>query len=246
MLKELLDRVWGLAQSNLLPQEVDVGDPRARHYLVGKEHVKVHRPTPVRKHTVQTLEGIFEACDRWGGEGVLWHNRQNVVLVIDDDDRRDIVVMPLVVSEVFTLINKLGDQAMDQATFVRLLKNQLNGYVPDSLRPVISKIEIASSAGQKNEINPGRERGSREFAVDVVGGEMPEFIPATVPVYSNAGLRNNVPIRLSLDVTLPPQQVTFRVAPLPDQIEMAWQAAQAELHNLLVSRAKIEVFEGQP
>jgi hypothetical protein len=246
MLKDFLELIWNKADAAVRPKELEIADPRNKHFLMGENHFTVEVPPAPRRHVITTLPDLLDAVKAYGDQGTLWHNDRQITLVIDDDDRRETVTMPLVLSQHWLIVSKLGEY-LTQQSFLKLLRTDLAGVVPDSLRPAISRIEVATSSGQKNEINPGRERGSREFACDLANSsEIPETFQATLSVYANAGLRQTRSVKLSLDYTLPPKEITFSVRALPDELEIAMQNAQAELHELLVQAVKIPVFCGTP
>lgn len=246
MLKELFEAVCGRAEAAALPKQINNGDVRAMHFFARGECVDVEIPPPNRNHKVRTLEGLLLAVERYGTDGALWHDQGSITLVTNDCDRREFVTMPLTLSEHWKIVSALGTP-LTQRDFVRLLRHDLRGCVPDTLLPAVAKIEVATSSGQRNEINPGRERGSREFAVELAtSGEIPEHFTAMVNVYANEGLRQLRPIICSLDYSLPPAQVAFVVKPLPDQLELALQDAQRELHEYLTEKVEIPVFCGTP
>ena len=232
------------------PRKVELSDPRKVSYVIGETLHTVDIPPPPRGHVTDTLYSFLESAKHYGDKsGVVWHNERDVYLVIDDKDRRDTIHLPLRKSEQFSTLEKLDEArvGLSQRDFVRLLRHDLAGAVSDELRPAISKLEFVGTSGVKSDISPGREHGSREFANDVKG-EIPETFLATVSVYANTGLRQPRGIKLSLDYKLPPGEVSFTVKPLPDEIAIAIQDAQSELHDLLVKELGkgIKVFAGTP
>ena len=248
MLKELFDAICAKQAEVKTPTKLDIADPFAKHFFVNGQVLCVAVPPTARNHTVSTLNDLIAAVKEYGsrGEGSVWHHEEAVIFILNDSDRRERITLPLVFSEHWVILQKIPS-AITQRDFVRLLRHDLAGCLPDTLLPAISKIEVATSAGQRNEINPGRERGSREFAVDLANsGEIPEQFFATLSVYATAGLRQPRRIKMSLDYTLPPAQVTFQVAAMPDELEVAMQDAQAELHKLLCEAIEIPVFHGNP
>ena len=207
--------------------------------LVSRDGLEAHEhriPAKPARHVVYTLEDLATAAARWGGErSVVFHNEQGAVLVLDDEDRRAVVSMPLTTSMVWDRVLAAREQTFDQRQFLRLLRFDLASIVPPSLVSAIQKIEVVTSGGQRSEINPGRERGTREFAADLANsGEIPERVTCSLPVYLLPGLNQLVPITFGLEYTLPPGPVSFIFRPLPDEIERTLQQMQGVLHGLLV------------
>lgn len=249
MLKSLFEAICQKQLEAVKPLAIEVADPFAKYFFHDGKFARVEVPPAARKHTVFTLDDLIASVKHHNDVlqiGSVWHDRTKVVFVIDDRDRRETVTLPLTTSEHWEILSKLPP-ALTQRDFVRLLRHELAGCVPETLLPAIAKIEVATSSGQRNEINPGRERGSREFAVDLANsGEIPEHFYCQVSVYATAGLRQPRRIKMSLDYSLPPAQVTFQVAPLPDEMEIAMQDAEAELHKLLSESVTCPVFNGSP
>jgi hypothetical protein len=215
-------------------------------------------PVGPRNHTVATLQDFVTACGRWGGaRSVVLHSLKGVLLLIDDSDRRDRVFLPLETTEVFDLVLTMAAERYDQRTFVGLLRRDLCKVIPSYLVTAIAKIEVVTNSQQRTEVNPGRERGTREFAADLaMSGEIPERVKCYIPVYRLDGLNQPMEIEFSLDYTLPPMPVSFSFRTLPDEIENVQALLQGTLHQLLETLlgdelggredVKIDVLYGDP
>jgi len=222
------------------------GDPRSVIVQLGSAYEYRPIPPAVRNHTILGIDDFIEAVKRWGAKGVVFHSPAKIVLVVDDADRRDVATMNLVESETFTFMRTVGRSNMDHRTMVNVLKNQLRDHVIDSLLPAVRKLDVSASNKQTAEISHGRERGTREFAADLVGAsQIPEVLNVTASVYSNAGLRQSYTIKCSLDVAIP--QLEFSLKPLPDELDIAVENAQSEIHQILEGALDgIAVLYGQP
>lgn len=202
-------------------------------------------PAAPATHEVFTLDDFACAVDRWSGQkSVVFHNESGAVFVVDHSCRRSTVTLPLRTTAVWTRILRLPEEHFDQRGFLKLLRFDLASIIPASLVSAIQKIEVVTSGGQRSEMSPGRERGTREFAADLrSSGEIPEHETCLVPVYLIPELHDPVPITFALDYTLPPGPVSFAFRPLPDQIEKTIQQLQVELHRLLVALLHGETAE---
>ena len=204
-------------------------------------------PDVPRNHTVHTIDDFVRACRRWRTEdSVIFHGENAAVFVLDDADCRAKLTLPLPWSDLFLRVLELRQaQPLDQRDFLRTLRHDLAGACSPALVAAIQKIEVVSSGNQRTEINPGRERGTMEFAADLASsGEIPELVTLSVPVYSIQGLDSPCPIRCSLDYTLPPRPVQFVLRPRPDETMRAVDSAQSVLHGLLQSAFDGEEEEG--
>lgn len=205
---------------------------------------KMTLPPERRKHTVFSLADLMEAAQKWGPAGVLFHNDDSVVLVIDDSERRDFVGMTLVHSEQFKALSQLLKKpTLSQREAVRLLKYTLNDCVPEGLYRTFAKLEFRRSNTGHADIGHGKESLGRNVEAVVQGTtEIPEQVRATIPIYSTAGATYRRDVLLSVDVD--PQDETFTIAPFPDALERAVQDAQAAISADLQS-TELPVFYGK-
>lgn len=206
-------------------------------------------PSP-RTHTVGTLDDLAQAAAKWGKKGAIWHSPAGIVLVVDDDDRRDRVTLELQYHPHFETLRKLEEQAsLDQRSLVRLLKHDLAGVVPDSLLPKIRGLDVSTAGKQGSDLQHGRERGTREFQAELIGAkDIPETFAARVRVYDLPGLEYET-ISLSLDITLPPALVSFIITPLPNQLHEAEHNAQRRIGAMLADLVEDDgppIFFGTP
>jgi hypothetical protein len=251
MLKEALDKLQDTAVKAAGVEIKEIpGDERT--VLVCSEGKPQERPVPppLRYHSVLGLNDIVDAAGKWGADkGVLWHNERDIILVVNDEDRREYVSMDLRMTEHFRTLAKLETtgKSIDQRAMVNLLRHDLLGVLPETLLPIVRKLKVATGAGTESELQPGRERGTDEFKRELAGAaDLPEVVNAVCSVYSAPGLQAKRTIRLSLafDVTA----MTFTLLPLPDEMNAAVQNAQLELHAQLVEAlpADYPVFYGTP
>lgn len=202
-------------------------------------------PAPLRKHSIQSLPDFIAAVQHWGQKGIVFHSHKSVVLVVDDADRRDVVTMKLNESTTFSFLRKVGERPMDHRTMIDVLRNQLYGHVSEALLVSVRKIEVANSGRTASEINPGRERGTKEFLHELAGADnLPEYVDVNTPVYSDVGLRQSRMVRCSFEVRLP--QMEFSLKPLPDELDIAVQEAQLQLHEALEAELDLPIFHGEP
>jgi hypothetical protein len=208
---------------------------------------KYELPPSRRRHAVFSLADLIQAAEKWGEHGVLFHNDEAVVLVIDDAERRDVVELKLVHSIQYkALLALLQKPCMSQRESVRLLKYTLNDCVPEGLYRIFAKLEFRRSNTGHADIAHGKESLGRNVEAAVQGtSEIPEQIRATIPIYSTAGVTYRRDVLLSVDVD--PQDETFTIAPFPDALEKAVQEAQAAINADLQSNLPgLSVFFGKP
>lgn len=258
MIREALDWLKERVDKSQTPIEVSKRDDRVIYLYPDGREVTVAIDPKRRFHNVHTVDDFVAACSRWGtsgGGGVVFHDEKRVVLLCDDDDRRDVVVLPLLRTDVVKVFERLDaePQAFDQRTFLRLLRRDLRNTIPAVLITAISNIEIVSAGNGKSEINPGRERGTREFAADLASEKIPDVVTCNVPLYQVRDLDTPWPIVCHLEYTLPPRPIEFVFRPMADEVAKAFRKSQEMLHELLcdlLSEAdgcsEITVLYGEP
>lgn len=249
MLKELFDAIGEQAsEADGVRVSAIPGDPRQVIVSQAGKNERFLVPPPVRSHRVDMLSDFIDAANHWSAEPellVVFHNDSELVAVVDDCDRRDRVTLHLEHTDVFTTVGTLGSKTFDHKQFMRLLKHDLAGAVPDGLLPKIRKVEVASGGVQSADRQHGRERGTREFQAELANAaEIPEVVTVTCSVYRNPGLLRSIAIRCSLDVDV--NALTFRLCPLPDEIRSAIDDAQFAIHEKLTAGIHGAVYQGSP
>lgn len=235
------------AKAALTPVEVKTESTRTKTFLLGDKIIEIDLLPKDRHHQIDSLADFVALANTCKGSASIWHNTGSIVLLMDDTDRRDTAVMHLRFTQLFESIRETCGKWLDQKTFVQLLKSDWRDAVAESVRAAVSKIEVASSAGMKSEVAAGRERGSREFASNVVSEEVPEFFDIAFRVYNAIGMEWTTRTRLYLQYNLPPQPLTFRMTPELDALDAAIRTAQAQLHTHLVEKCPdIPVYHGCP
>jgi len=246
VIRDALQWIGGLREEALEP--IKIVDREDRKLFLSRDgrQLDVRIPSCPRCHQVETIDDLAVAVKRWGTlKSVVFHGNREIVFVLDDADRRDKVVLVLEPTDVWARVVELGDQQFDQRSFLRLLRHDLAGVIPANLVTAIQKIEVVTSVNQRSEMAPGRERGTREFASDLHdSGAIPEVVTLMVPVYRLEGLCHPLPVKCSLEYTLPPSPVTFLFRPLPDQIDRVLLSLQGDLHRLLVDALRVDECMG--
>jgi hypothetical protein len=256
MIKEALQFLCDLKRESL--QLVRVVDHKDQVVFVNNsgDQTVVRIPPEPRSHRVMSIGDLVAAVRRWDtGHAVVWHSNDWITAVLNDNlDRRDMVRLYLQLSDAFVRVRKLAEENFDQRNFLRLLRHDLRGMIQPGLATAIAKLEVITSGKQASDVNPGRERGTREFYADMQNsGEIPDEITLSVKIYNVPGIDSVWQIRCSLEYTLPPSPVTFALRPLPDEINNALLNAQGELHELLCGVLaagdegdKVTVLFGEP
>lgn len=247
--KEALQLLISTGQAAQRPERIDVEDPRRIYYTVQGTPQPFDVPAPVRDSRLNSLADLIEACQELSGSthAVVWHAPRGVVVILDDDDRRDRLTFSLTFSEPFVRLSELAEtpEALDQRGFVRLLRRDLGVDAP-TVAP-FRRLEWSTVKAAIGETAPGRDRLGRDIQAKVAGAaELPEDLLVTVPVYRECGERGEYAVRCAIDIEPLEERIYFR--PLPGEIDTAIDLAQASIHDRLEAGlgTDVPVFYGTP
>lgn len=248
MLKEFVEAIAGLAVRGSTPTIMrDSADPRLAYLLHDGQLKEMTVQPPLHASVVDTFESLYESVSHFGGSAAsVWHDREQVVALLDDTDRLETVELSLCRSQQFQAICLLP-KTFDQRSLILFLKRNLAGAIDDGLIAIFRQIDFSKREDGGATVKHGEESLGRSVHAAIANAlSIPEYMTATVRCYSNPGLQFPVTIRISVDIDL--QRGTFELTPLPDEIVNAIRATQEHLGELL--RAGIPenatVFAGTP
>lgn len=241
MISEALKYLADLGAKAATPIPVENDDPASNVFAINGKLETLAKPFPERDHAAGSLADLIELANRFAADEasspVVWFDRDSVILVIDDAKRRiDHVGMALVESELFERVLALKGEWQEQKAFVRLLRVELAGTLPPvALLEKVRRVRFDNGQTVTSEVKRDRESMGREITakIEADGGDLPEEVTLMVPVYRNPGERDAYPIRCAVEIDH--ARGAFRLTPLPDQIECAYQAALASIRARLAS-----------
>jgi|GEM_PF-3175807 len=258
MLAEAIKHIEETAREALGCEIVDVSDnPRMTWVRIGCGLTKIETPPPPRRHEVHTLNDIIRyAQAAAGGDSeesartVVWHDNQDVWLVLDDEERHDFVRMHLTLSTPYAKLERLNAAYatevtwMDQATFVQLLRCDLGA--PPATVSQFRRLKWSTTHGTQGEVAHGADRMGKELQAQVSGADgLPEDITLAVPVYNQQGERSTyqVPCHVLTDTV----QNQLALLPHVGATTAALQAAQASIRERLTAAlGDTPVYYGNP
>lgn len=251
MLQEAIEHIGTMATDAASPKITPIpNDPTQVLLSIKGVYEKHQLPPATRKHTVRTLDDMILITERaesvWGGKPVLWHDRASVVLIVDDGERRDLVTMPLQISETYATVEGLARRTFSQKEFVQLLRVSLRGCVLDgNLLPAVRALKFQTNSSGSSQIKHGQESMGREIESQIVGADaIPEEVTLQTRVYNNPDVQYMAKVTCALDIDLESQKFTLR--PMPDQLEEAVQGAQNEVRTRLEELKDVQSFYGTP
>jgi hypothetical protein len=218
------------------------GNPRQVLLDKGSAYSVSSVPPPLRNHALERIEDLCgyavrttQVGDPSAGGPSFWHSDRQIVVLLDDGERREFLRLCLGHSpQWLSLEGLLGRNGLRQDQLIRLLRFDLDGCLDDpAIVSIFRQIKFRSSQASAGEIQHGRESLGREVLGDVTGaGALPEEIRVTIPVYKNPDLdQYTCPIRLALEIDFEKQQ--FLLAPFPDELPNAQQFLHDSIREML-------------
>lgn len=257
MLDAALKYLVDLAGKAKTASPIDLKDPTRIGYVIDGVIEVNSVPFPPRSHTVKGLDEIVMLADRFADSDsesmpVVWFDDHAVILTIDDGGHRlNSVAMPLETSDVFAKLIELrkNPRPYEQKDFIRLLRVDLAGTLDAVLLLAKCRKLKFTSSGEVTSIKKtqseslGKEIRSQ---VETDGGDLPEEVTLFAPVHKTFGLRKPVPIKCAVEVF--PADGTFKLVPMPDEIEKAQQEAMQRIAERLreVLPDNVRAYYGKP
>ncbi len=237
MLKEFVEAIGSLAVQSVTPRVADY-DPYkpCAYYQDGVINFLNGDPKP-RNHVAYDLGAIINFADR-SDTSAIWYSRKAVVCIVDDDDRRDVVTLKMLLSEeILKLISlQQSKPAFDQRSFLTLMRTV---FTPASLPnhpSLIGDLRVVKfDAAQSANTDIGRGKSSvGKSAMAVVEGwdKLPEVVSLSVPVFHNPLFQTRSTVQCALEVN--EQEQRFQLFPLPGKVEQAIVEAEGILGNLII------------
>lgn len=248
MIREALALIQETTRKADAAEFVDIpGDGRSCYVQLGGQITQFTVDPPCRHHLVHTLDDLIAAAELAAGDAPLtiWHGLSEVVLILDDRDRRDRVTLKLQFSRAYQTLHALDTEPrpLDQKTFVRTLRFDL-GVDKADVAPW-RRLEWKSTGSAVGEVEKGRDRMGRDIAAEAQGiQELPDSLLVQIPVYDQKGCRDAYPIRCDIEIDAPAQRIIFR--PVPGEMQVLMDMAQASIHEALQSVENAKVFFGSP
>lgn len=250
MLREFVQAIAEMATNAHKPQIVAApGDPRHCRVFVNGTSETLDIPRPDQASTVATVDDLVAAVERYGGENsAIWHNQSCICAVLDDSDRRELIRLDLKLSDQMRAICALPEP-FDPKSLIVWLKKKMVGAVNDELANVFRSLDFQRTDQASSRVKHESESLGRSVQATVTP-TIPEVLKPNVRIYANPDLPMRRVIRLSLDVDHAHGQL--ELDPLADEVELAVQSVQAEIHELLCEAVRgpelpdIPVIHGMP
>lgn len=251
-LSEAINLIQDTAVKAAKPIEVSTGDPSRKTFLFAdKSTATVDVPPTIRNHKIYTVGDLAKYLD---GDlklnAVIWHSHAEIVLVLDDDERRDRVTMDLTESAQFKLLRSAAqNDRLSQSEIINLLRNKLAKNCPDAASIVTKLRTIKFKATEEggSDVQRGKESMDLSVQKEILGvADLPETVKLNVPVYGNP-IENEKTVSLECYLDVDVENRCFRFAPMGTELEDAVFAAQADIRQRITAVLKdVPIYHGTP
>jgi hypothetical protein len=246
MLKEAITYVYEKAAELANKQKANkvdwLSNPRMAVFEMNGQLLERPVPPELRKHTVDSVFDLILAATAWvgtEGKGTIWLSHKDIVLIVDDADRRERVTLPLVQSDVFEKMCELDQKpVMDQLTLIRLLRRHFRNATEASVvLAAVRKIKFNRNESGHSNLQHGNESIGRTIEAEIAGAaDIPDRLTVPLNVYSNPGERDNV-VSVAFDLEIDVHQQKFSLKPQPDEITTVIEQSLGTIRRRIMAGA---------
>ena len=253
MLKEALQEITGAAVKAAGPQAKEIDATKTYAILEPDGTVGfIGDRVPYRQHKAADLETIAAFADLFE-KAAIWVSRSGIVLLTDNDDRRDRVSIDMIHSaEILKLHDLLKAPLLDQRATLFMLRTVFTqDALPQfpKLIEVLRAVKFTAGASAEGNVQRGKSSVGKSVTAEATFlDQVPEQITLSVPIFANAFATQRHDVRCALEIY--EAEMKLQLFPLPGEVEGACAAAEAYLcgaiRDLLGKGSLIPVFYGSP
>ena len=211
--------------------------------------VMVNAEPDPRDHKARDLSAIiaFAEAEQTKNSAV-WYSRDAVVCLINDDDRRDRVTLRLDLSpQILQLMAfEKNTISLKQSQLVILLRTTFAGCLSTAgeIITIVRNLKFKATIDGQSNLQHGSSSVGRALQQEITGAKaIPEEITLDVPIFANA-FNFTGRIRVAIDIDIATE--TFRLIPLPLEIERAIAGAENKIGEALNGSLDVEALYGTP
>ncbi len=254
MLKDALEYMAEIGRKSA--NKIVTTDAEPKHvYFIRKEDgtLEKHEAAafPVA-HQAFSLQAIIEKAKE-ADVAEVWYAPAKIVCVFGEDVKRDRITLDIKNSDPLAMLISLRDQPrqMAQAEIVRHMRTTFRQSLSEAgnLAETLSKVNFKATSETEGVIQHGKASLGKSIVNEVTGLKIiPEYVKFNFTIYANPcfkAIRGTVECALEPDVS----NGTFRLIPLPGEIDNALDTALSEVAEMLVtclSTLDIKILHGTP
>lgn len=252
MLKEFIELIQATAVKAAGPQIVKCDPYSPSAFIDNEGDISINAGLPIpRNHKALDLGAIAEFAKRFKS-AVVWYNRSAVTAIIDDADRRDKVTLTMTYSDELLKLMELQKSRpwLDQRSVLTLLRTVFTPAALPMHTNLIGDLRVVkfeANQAANTDIGRGKSSVGKSAMASVEGWDkLPEVVMLTVPVFSNAFIRQRTSVNCALEVN--EQEQRFQLFPLPGEVEKAIATIEDDLGDTIreMSPESTPVYYGEP
>jgi len=246
MIKEALEY---LKQNLTVPPAIQTVkcEPEHVYFLNGSRYIA--EPFP-RSHKAKDLDTIAAWANLFSNDkSHVWYDRDAIIVVLDNETRRDWVIMRLNLSDPLKTIIGWGQKSggFEQTDLILLFRTMFKGCLDKDLIAILRKVKFSSSGDSERTVTTTKTSIGKKIEQEASGAmEIPDDFIMNVPVFANTNLpmTGNVEVAISINV----QSERFFLHPVPGHVERVVADAERELGKRLTELLDDEskLFYGCP
>lgn len=237
MLKEVIEYIFKEARDGANPRpHVESIGPRAQRVTLNGVMDEFVLPRQTMSRSVTTIESLVALATEFGGNNVtIFCNEEEIVCVLDDDDRTETVRLPLEHSKQFNIFRHL-EAGMGQKELVRTLRTSLAGCVQyEDIVPLFRQIQFGVHRGAGGEAGHQRQSLGRSVEMEVAAkaGEIPEEVRVRLPLFTVPGdVNTDIDFLAAIDIDIEKERVCL--IPVGDAIADKTQEVVGRLRDRII------------
>jgi len=202
-----------------------------------------------RNHRLITLDEVVRFATEKGSESsVIWYDRGGIVIVVDDETRRDFATLSLNLTPQMVLLQHLekNKPGFDQKAFRKMLRIELGDCQRDPrLLNWVSDLKFANMSGAIGQFSNNRESLGTDIDAQAVSGagECPDDVALDVRTFDDPQLPERQGIRCAFDFS--PQEREFRLVPYPLEVHNAIELEVTFIGEKLRGSTDVPCFRGR-
>jgi hypothetical protein len=230
---ELLEKILKVG-ADLKPDVFPVGGEPPHVYYFRQPDGSYEKRTAdamPRKHVAADIGTLADIAGVHEDTAEIWYSRHGITLFLDNDERRNVVTMPLELSPQVRRLAELEQNkpAFQQGALIKELRITFAGCLgpAGNLVEVLRRVKFNATQDSDQTIQHGKSSLGKQITAQVTGtGVLPEDFALDVPVFTNARFGH---IRQAVQVAMEPDAgtCTFQLIPLPGKVEIAVSMGEA-------------------
>jgi hypothetical protein len=241
--KEAIQQIQATAVAAAEAKILKSPDPRFALFCQNGDHMELSVPPALRSDRVLSLDSLLERAKTFPA-GELWHNHDEVCLVYDAADRREIALFNLTPSDAQLAILSMdsAENGLSQRDLIRAMRFSLrvDAATIGRFRRLDWKVDTAATCI----VERSRESLGKSIEAQVTGtADLPDELIVSVPLYDDPGERQEYTVRLMLDYDVQQQRIHCR--PEAGELLAVLAAHQADIASRLKA-AKLPTYYGTP